>query len=127
MINSIEFTPPQQRIIRDVCLTHLASLERVYNKDSSVDVELVLAQHEVDPIDFKVSLSSTMERLNEVHSNPSILCTLEVEDISIFRHILFNVEDDYKDKYPNALSGLWQKLFLLEKFKVSVGVVPEAN
>lgn len=127
MITKIEFTPAQQIIIKEVCLAQLSSLTRVYEKDTPVDVELVLAQHEVDEVEFKINLASTIEKFEQVYSDPTILSTLEVVDINIFKHILYQVEDEYRVKYPNAISNLWRKLFILEKYKPNDNVSPGMN
>ena len=117
MITKIEFTPAQQIIIKEVCLAQLSSLTRVHEKDTPVDVELVLAQYEVDEVEFKISIASTIERFEQVYSDPTILSRLDIVDINIFKHILYQVEDDYHERYPNAISNLWRKLFILEKYQ----------
>src|SRR3990167_6166337 len=115
MVNNIEFTPNQQQIIRDICKTQIESLTRLYEQDSATDVELVLAQYGADKIDFKLEVASTIEKFRSIIYDPTSLPRLEVLNISIFRHILANVEHEYIDRWPNAVGNLWVKLFLLER------------
>ena len=127
MITNIEFSKPQQLIIKEICLTQIQSLTRVYEEDTEDDITLILAQYGVDKVDFKISLSSTIKQFEQVYNNPNILSSLDILDISIFRHILFHVEDNYMEKYPNAVSNLWKKLFILEKYQTEHKVLPEMN
>lgn len=127
MISNIEFTPLQKQIIRDICKTQIESLTRLYEKDSAVDVELVLAQYGADKIDFKLEVASTIKHFEAVINDPSILPGLGQLNISIFRHILSNVEGKYLEAWPNAVNNLWAKLFLLEKVSLGLDITMSAN
>ena len=127
MINNIEFTPIQQKIIQEICKVQIASLTRLYEKDSAIDVELVLAQYGADKMDFKLEVASTIKKFERLINHPGSLPKLEPLNISIFRHILANVEHEYIDRAPKAITQLWAKLFLLERIAMGTTVFTSEN
>jgi hypothetical protein len=119
MIEHIEFSKAQRKIIREICETQIASLKRLHDQDSGVDVELILAQYGADKEDYKEQLSSVITKFQEVFNNPERITLLDDSQISIFRHILNTLEDNFLEWYPNAVKNLWKKLFDIEDFKLN--------
>lgn len=116
------FTPAQSEIIKNICFRQLDSLRRLYNgtPKSNVDIEEILQQNNIKPQDFQDELENRKFKFKQVAKNHVTLATMSKEDLSIFRHILANIEDQYKDKYPKAISNLWQKLFFIEGMQNSI-------
>ncbi len=119
MIIKIEFSKPQRLIIREICETQLSSLKRLQTKDSDKDVQLILIQYGANQEDFNSRISSIIDLFQEVFNNPDRLTILEDIHISIFRHILSQVEDSFLEFYPNAIKNLWKKLFSIEDFQLN--------
>lgn len=112
-------TPAQTRIIKEICYTQLSSLRRIYNNEhgGGEDLVMLLIQNEVSPDDFKNQLELSMERVKMLSKKPDNLGNMNHTELSVFKHILFNIEDMFKEQYPKAVSNLWSRLFLIEDFK----------
>lgn len=113
-------TPGQSKIIKEICIHQLRSLERLYNDESKsdIDITMFLLKREVSPEEFKEQLLKNMEKFQKVEKEPDSFASLDTNDLSMFRHILAKIEDNYTDKYPNAISNLWRRLFLIEDLKL---------
>lgn len=114
-----DLSPAQEKIIKEICYLQLGSLRRLHNDESAgdVDIELYLAQHEVSREDFKNRLSLQIDRIKRFGIRPDKIQELDESELSIFRHLLNNLADKYKDQYPKAISNLWERLFILGDFK----------
>lgn len=113
------FTPAQSEIIKSICFKQLDSLRRLYMKKPvcKVDIEKVLGENNISQEAFQDELENRLFKFRQVAKRHETLKNMSKEDLSIFRHILTNIEDQYKDKYPKAVSNLWQKLFLIEQIQ----------
>lgn len=111
-----DFTPAQSEIIKDICFKQLDSLRRLYqNKPlGSIKIENELKEHNVKLEDFREELENKLFKFKQLSRNHKTLTSMTQEDLSVFRHILANIEDHYNKKYPKAVSNLWQKLFFIE-------------
>lgn len=115
-----QFTPAQSEIIKDICFKQLDSLRRLYqNKPmGSILIENELKEHNIKIEDFKDEIENKLFKFKQLSRNHKTLATMTKEDLSVFRHILANLEDQYKNRYPKAVSNLWQKLFFIEGLQV---------
>lgn len=118
MIHINEFTPLQQKIIRNICTTQLESLMRLMegNGYQEQDITLELIKNEVTEDEFMETLIQRMHSFEIIKADPQLIPSMCEEDISVFRHVLANLEDQYKDKYPKAIANIWNRLFILEEF-----------
>lgn len=109
-------TPAQSKLIREICIHQLKSLERLYNNESrsEIDITMYLIKREVSVDEFRDQLLNNMEKFSRVRNKPESFAQLDTEDLSMFRHILAQIEDNYKERYPNAVANLWKRLFLIE-------------
>ena len=120
MINLDNLDPvseAQKVIIRQLCILQLDSLKRLVENDShdESDVILYLIQNNVSETVFQEHLEECMDKIREVHDNPEDMRKLTPDDLSMFRHFLTQIEDKYKDTYPNAVKNLWSRLFTIER------------
>ena len=117
-----EFTPAQSEIIKSICFKQLDSLRRLYMQKPlcKVDIERVIKENNISKEAFEDELENKLFKFKQVAKNHSTLKSMSPDDLSIFRHILLNIEDQYKDKYPKAISNLWQKLFFIENLQATV-------
>lgn len=115
-----QFTPAQSEIIRDICFKQLDSLRRLYqNKPmGSILIEDELKEHNIKLEDFKDEIENKLFKFKQLSKNHKTLASMTKEDLSAFRHILANLEDQYKNRYPKAVSNLWQKLFFIEGLQI---------
>jgi len=116
MIVHRDFTHVQRLLIRNICTEQLESLNRLLNNESlaDIDVDAYLHEWDITKEEFEEQLIKNIRKFKKVAKDPDDLRVLHEGDLSIFRHILFHVEDRYKEKYPNAVSNLWRRLFLIE-------------
>lgn len=119
MILFEELSREQQTIIKEICFIQLNSLRRIYNNQHQSDQDIinVLIENEIDENDFKEKIEEKLNNFKELHKNPNKLSKLNNIDLSAFRHILANIEENYKEKYPKAISNLWNRLFIIEDMK----------
>lgn len=113
-----EFSPLQQKIIRKICKIQLESLTRLLEDQghNEQDVVMVLIENEISEDEFKSKLIDRMHSFEIIKADPQQLPSMSDEDVSVFRHVLFNLEHLYKDKYPKAIANIWSRLFILEEF-----------
>jgi hypothetical protein len=115
MLNQ-ELTNSQVKIIKYICTIQLQSLERLLsnNSHSEIDIILFLARNDINKDNFKRELLDSINDFDTLKNNPDCLQILSKKDLSIFRHLLFNLEDEFKYKYPKAIKNLWLRLNLIE-------------
>jgi len=113
-----ELTPAQERIIKNICYVQLESFRRIYdnNHRSNDDLIMLLIENEISRDDWNNQLELSMERMKTTGRLPKRINSMNKYELSRFKHILSTLEDEYIDKYPNAVSNLWRKLFLLTDF-----------
>lgn len=116
-LNPEDYTEDQNVIIRQLCQIQLESFKRIEeNNDlSGEDVTMLLIHEDVSRETFIDTLLTRVEKIEELHQYPENLKVLDIEDISAFRHLLTNLEDMYNKDYPQAISNLWNRLFLIEQ------------
>jgi hypothetical protein len=114
------FSTAQQNIIREICSMEFTTLEDLIqipslgNLNEEFSYESILAMHGCTRSDFDEELIDTYHKFQILHDNPDTLFELGKYDIWIFIQILHLMEDEFKDKYPNALINLWNKIFIWE-------------
>lgn len=116
MIELNQYSAPQAIIIRKICQVQINSLSRLINNNDHCeqDVVMYLIQNEVSHDEFIKELEYTLSRFSEVMQNPDDISILDNDDLSTFRHLLAHLSERYKEKFPNAITNLWDRLFLLE-------------
>lgn len=119
MIIFDELSPEQQEIVKQICFIQLNSLRRIYNNQhhSDQDIIMVLIENDIDEDAFKDKVEEKLNNFKSLHKNPNNLGKLNNIDLSAFRHLLAQIEDTYKEKYPKAVSNLWNRLFIIEDMK----------
>jgi hypothetical protein len=117
-----ELSPTQITIIKQICFAQLSSLRRLYNNDhhSDEDIIMVLIENEIDEDEFKHQIENKLDTFKKLSKDPDHLSKMSDVDLSAFRHILTQVEDQFKDKYPKAISNLWNRLFIIEDFRNTI-------
>jgi len=116
-----DFTPAQRIIIKKICIHQLDSLRRLlYNEtETDIDITMFLIENEVTQEEYEEQLVKNIGKFKKLNKNPDDLRVLDDTDLSKFRHILTHTEEHFKEKYPKAVSNLWQRLFLIEKISES--------
>jgi endo-1,4-beta-mannosidase len=112
-----DFTPAQRTIIKKICILQLDSLRRLLHNESKddIDITMLLIENECSQEEYEEQLMKNIDKFSKLVKNPDDLRVLEEGDLSMFRHILANTEKKYKKDYPQAISNLWQRLFLIER------------
>jgi len=111
-----ELSKAQNLIIKRICQYQLDSLNRILNDEThtEIDIKMFLIENDCDENDFQETLSSDIAKFENLFHNPNDLRVLAKEELSQFRHLLANLRQDYKDKYPNAYRNLWERLYIIE-------------
>ena len=109
----------QQRIIRDICIIQLQSLQRLIEGKSYVDPDLIeeLQTEDITQEEFFEDLYQKMSKFSELQSTPHLIGKMNNTDLSVVRHLLTNLQDRYQNKYPNAVKNLWKRLFFIEDIR----------
>jgi len=120
-IDLSQISEQQVKIIRAICLFQLDSLKRIINDEmiphedgSQLDITMLLIENELDADELKKVLKYRVKLFGELHDNPDDLRVLSKSDLSMFRHLLTNIEDEWAEAYPNAIKNLWKRLYLIE-------------
>ncbi len=116
-----KLTPQQRHIIKDICRYQLSSLRRIYNNEhlSDDDIVMLLIYNDISQEEFRNNLEIKIERINKFLSDPDYIQKFDAQEVSVFKHILFQIEDKYKADYPQALASIWERLFILTDFKIN--------
>ena len=119
MIIFDELAPEQQTIVKQICYIQLDSLRRIYNNQHHSDQDIIntLIDNEVDEDTFMEMIEKRLDNFKQLHKNPNNLGKLNNTDLSAFRHLLAQIEDNYKETYPKAISNLWKRLFIIEDIR----------
>ena len=113
-------TGPQAKLIREVCDWELKSLDRILSGEvDSEEAEQLLEQFGIQPEELYDTFIAMRKKFIAIKADPERIRTLDKIEVSLFKHILYTVQPHYKDKSPNALSNLWDKLEYLGNFSVS--------
>jgi len=113
-----KLSPAQEKIVKDICFLQLDSLRRIYSDESHTenDIIMLLIENDISKEDWDNQLSVRMERVKATGRLPIKIDSMDKFELSIFKHLLSRVENQYKDTYPQAISNLWQRLFILSDF-----------
>ena len=116
MILFDELSQEQTQIVKQICYIQLDSLRRIYNNNHHSDKAIIdiLIENEIDEASFTDKIEEKLNNFKYLNKNPNNLSKLNNSDLSMFRHILAQIEDDYKKTYPKAISNLWKRLFIIE-------------
>lgn len=111
-------TEAQKTIIQEVCLIQFESLEDIlikvdlgYSGDGE-HYDDIFTELGIDRSDFDETLVETFRNFESIHGDPEKVFELEEMDLIIFRYILHHFGRKWENKYPKALSNLWNKLFI---------------
>ena len=77
---------------------------------------MLLIENDISKEDWDNQLSVRMERVKATGRLPIKIDSMDKFELSIFKHLLSRVENQYKDTYPQAISNLWHRLFILSDF-----------
>ncbi|MAO08073.1 MAG: hypothetical protein CL596_05105 [Alteromonas sp.] len=115
-----KLSPAQKQIIVDISRIQLSSLRRIYNNEHLTDDDLVMLfiYNDITKEDFIAELDIKIAKINNFIKDPDSIQKMDKYELSIYKHILFQIEDNYKDRYPQALSSIWERLFILTDFKI---------
>lgn len=115
--NINDLTDAQIRVIKAICTHQLDSLNRLLTDDAicNEDVTLFLIENEVTREELDNGLINQISRFEELYDNPDDLRALNQDELSMFRHLLANIEKEWANKFPNAIKNLWQRLHIIEE------------
>lgn len=114
------FTSAQQTIIRELCSIEFQTLEGILIKpvlgdlDEDFTIEEILMMHGCTREDYDKELLDAYKQFQLLHDNPDTLFNLGHYEILIFIQVLHLLEDQWMDRFPNALINLWNKIFIWE-------------
>jgi len=112
-------TDAQKIIVQEVCSIQFNSLNDILIKtnlgddDEGDKYEDILADMGFDRKDFDEKLIDTLFEFRTLYDCPDKVFGLRDLDAIIFKHILHNFGHRWENRFPKALSNLWNKLFLL--------------
>ena len=125
----LELTKPQISIIKEICGIEIEALTQIIEDGPEDESKFIIEQHEgVTEEDLKVEVARMRTEFFQVLEKPALLFQLEEDHISIFKHVLLNLEEaEDRDedcvtvKYPMAVKNIWRKLFAAEEWQNMMG------
>ena len=112
------FTEAQKTIIKEVCsIQHGTLTDLLIRKDLGTDedgevYEDIMTELGFGRKEFDIEMINTIHKFKEVHDDPELIYTFEELDMLVFKYILHNFSDEWRDRFPKALSNLWGKIFI---------------
>lgn len=124
-----DLTDPQIRVIKAICTHQLDSLKRLIADEAlcNEDLTLFLIQNEVTREELNEKLHEQITLFSELYNNPDDLRVLDQQELSMFRHLLSNIEQEWADKFPNAIRNLWQRLHIIEECQGNIYTAQQMN
>ena len=109
----------QTQIVKTICYAQLNSLRRIYNNKHHSEQEIInlLIEYEVSEDQLKDELENRLDAFKKLSNNPNDISKLRPHDLSAFKHLLANIEKEFKEKYPKAVSNLWERLFIIDDIR----------
>lgn len=128
-INQEDFSEPQIKVIKAICIHQLDSLNRILsnNDKSGEDLVMLLIENDVTREEFNTHITKEITKFEELYNNPEDLRVLSKKEISMFRHLLSNLEPGITEKYPNAVKNLWQRLHIIEEVQGNIYTSNQMN
>lgn len=116
-INLEDFSEPQAKVIKAICVHQLDSLNRILDKNPKGDIDLTmfLIQNEIAEEELMDSIEAEVKKYEELYNDPDNLRILSKKELSMFKHLLANIEKEWAIKYPNATKNLWHRLHIIEE------------
>jgi len=111
-------TEAQNTIIQEVCSIQFKSLEDILIRvdlgedEEGERYEDILNELRILRKDFDEKLIETINNFQWVCNDPRRIFQLEELDLMVFRHVLHNFRYKWENRFPKALSNLWNKLFI---------------
>ena len=111
-------TDAQKTIVQEVCSIQFNSLNDILIKtelgedDQGDRYEDILADMGFDRKDFDDELIKTILQFKGLNDDPEKVFELKELDAIVFKHILHNFRHRWEERFPKALSNLWNKLFI---------------
>lgn len=125
-LNIEDLSEAQTKVVKAICIHQLDSLNRIINNNdrSGVDLTMFLIENEVSKEELDFQLRKGISNFEKLYNNPEDLRVLSEDDLSMFRHLLANIEKEWATKYPNATKNLWHRLHIIEEVQ---GDIYESN
>lgn len=114
MGKKLKLSDRQHQIIKEICDIQIDSLMRIYQQELDQESLDYLHAHDCDRLDYEECISESTQRFEKVVNDGESLLELNRIDISIFRHILTQIEDQFDKEYHDDIRRLWTKLLLVE-------------
>lgn len=111
---TINCTKKERNLIRQVIDIQLKNLEAIVQGVCPMELDEFCEEYEIDRDAITTYAIQNMERFQKVKNDPTKLFFLDDDNLSIFRHILFNL----KTKKPSKIKAkkmIWRKIFKVEK------------
>jgi len=111
-------TDAQKTIVREVCSIQFNSLSDILIKtdlgedDQGERYEEILADMGFGRKEFDKELIKTILEFEGLNDDPEKVFELKELDAIVFKHILHNFGHRWENRFPKALSNLWDKLFV---------------
>lgn len=118
-ITYMHLGPRLRRLIQKVCTYQIKSLQAIVN-DDAMDTTIYETNNELPTGSIHPLALESINSFQRVYNDPCLLPTLDDENLSIFKHILFNFIPDHR--YPFTKPKLWRKIFRMEKFTEVFGL-----
>lgn len=111
-------TKPQAKLIKKVCDIQFESLEQIIAApELDEETSELMGIFNVSRKEFDESIVTIYNRFIRLKENPENLGELDYETLLVFIFILKHVSEEYRDRYPNAIENLTNKVFLLLNVK----------
>lgn len=107
-------TKEERKLIKKIAKIQLASIESILKEDGCIDIELYCLQNELDKSQVREEANKSLDKFKELLNTPGNLLSLDDNNLSICKHIMFNYFDG--DKYQNPRRSIWRKFLVKENF-----------
>ena len=118
LIDNPNFTEFQKEVIRTICEVQKESLIKLYGEgveewEEFKELYNIIELNREEVID---NLSDNFYKFTEVSEDPDKLFCLDPMYLSIFAHILFHTDDQWRKQNEDETKELWRKLFIVQDF-----------
>lgn len=112
MFKKVLLTAKEKKVIKKIARVHLRILQKMLNRDCSIDISLELLKEGLSETDYNDQIIQEIELYLNVQENPRELFNFNDENMSFAKHIMWNYTDH--PKYEEGRKKVWRKMMIAE-------------
>lgn len=113
-------------VIKEVVKIQLEALKSILKNPDSVDRHGLKTYLQISGEEITEATNKLIDEYNQIYKYPWLIRQLSEYQLMVCSHILFNIEDEYIQEYPESVSKAWELIMKAQEnnhpeFKIIIG------